>query len=327
MGTQRMVTIVIAGILVLAVGLAAWLYTPDRPLAALEAKYLAAPSDYVTVAGLKLHVRDTGLPVRDAGPRDLGPKSGPGDGKTIILIHGLGASLHTWEPWAQSFAAQSYRVIRYDLPGHGLTGPDPTGLYTEERAIEVLLALMDAANVTRATLIGNSIGGRLAWRFAAAHPARVDKLVLISPDGFASPGYDYGKAASVPSIMALMTVALPKSMLRDNIAIAYADPARLTAGTLDRYYDLMLAPGVRSAMLARMEQTILVPPEPLLATITAPTLLLWGEKDGMIPITNASDYLKAMPNAQLAQLPALGHVPHEEAPTEALAPVLAFLGR
>ena len=142
-------------------------------------------------------------------------------------------------------------------------------------------------------------------------------------DGAAGGGRDGRHTAPVR----LMQYVLPKALLRMSLSPAYADPARLTAGTLDRYYDLMLAPGVRSAMLARMEQTILVPPEPLLATITAPTLLLWGEKDGMIPITNASDYLKAMPNAQLAQLPALGHVPHEEAPTEALAPVLAFLGR
>ena len=309
MGTQRMVTIVIAGVLVVLIGLGAWLYTPDRPRAALETKYLASPSDYVTAGGARLHVRD----------------SGPRDGKTIILIHGLGASLHTWEPWAQSLAAQSYRVIRFDLPGHGLTGADPTGRYTDERGIEVLTALMDTLGVDRATLIGNSIGGRLAWRYAAAHPNRVDKLVLISPDGFASPGYEYGKAADVPSIMTMMTVVLPKSMLRDNIAIAYADPSRLSAATLDRYFDLMLAPGVRSAMLARMEQTILVQPEPLLATITAPTLLLWGEKDGMIPIANAADYLKAMPNATLARLSTLGHVPHEEAPAESLAPVLAFL--
>ena len=89
----------------------------------------------------------------------------------------------------------------------------------------------------------------------------------------------------------------------------------------------MRAPGVRAAMLSRMGQTVLEPPEPWLGKIAAPTLLLWGEQDAMIPIANAQDYLSAVPNAVLVSLPGLGHVPFEEAPAIALAPVAAFLSR
>ena len=87
----------------------------------------------------------------------------------------------------------------------------------------------------------------------------------------------------------------------------------------------MLAPGVRDAMIARMEQIRLADPEPLLRRIQAPTLLLWGEKDSMIPAGNAADYLRNLPDAKLVTFPDLGHVPQEEAPDRTLAAVRQFL--
>ncbi len=284
------------------------LRTPDKTRSALEAKYLRAPTDYVVVAGLRLHVRDSG------------PKTAP----VLVMLHGFGSSLHTWEPWAAALAGQ-YRVIRYDLPGSGLTGADPTGDYTDARGMAVLLALLDQLGIARATLIGNSLGGRLAWTFAATHADRVDRLVLIAPDGFASEGIEYGKAADVPSLLHLMKYTLPKSMLRSGLVPAYGDPARLSNAIVDRYYDLMLAPGVRQAQITKMGQVVLQPPEPLLAKIAAPTLLLWGDRDAMVPVTNAADYLKVMTRARLVTLPGLGHVPFEEDPARSLVPVAAFL--
>ena len=213
------------------------------------------------------------------------------------------------------------------FPALGSTGPDPTGDYSDARGIEVLGALMDRLGLAKASLVGNSMGGRLAWEFAAAHPDRVDKLVLIAPDGFASPGFAYGKAPSVPVVARILPYVLPKSLLRLNLAPAYADPARLTDYRVQRYWDLIRAPGVRGAILDRMGQTVLEDPEPRLRTIRAPTLLLWGERDAMIPTANAADYRRAMPQASLVVLPGLGHVPQEEDPSAALAPVRAFLAR
>jgi pimeloyl-ACP methyl ester carboxylesterase len=87
----------------------------------------------------------------------------------------------------------------------------------------------------------------------------------------------------------------------------------------------MLAPGVRRAMLARMEQTVREDPVPLLRRIRAPVLLVWGEKDAMIPFSNAADYTKVLPHSRLVAFPGLGHVPQEEAPAKSLVPVKAFL--
>jgi pimeloyl-ACP methyl ester carboxylesterase len=213
------------------------------------------------------------------------------------------------------------------LPGAGLSEPDPTGDYSDARSFQILTALMDQLGVARASLIGNSIGGRIAWGFAARNPERVTRLVLISPDGFASPGFDYGRKPHMPAIVKLMRYVLPKFLLRMNLVPAYGDRSALTDETLDRYYDLMRAQGVRNAMIQRMEQTVLEDPEPLLRGIEAPVLLVWGEKDAMIPATNAADYQKYLPNSSLALLPGLGHVPQEEAPLMSLVPVREFLAR
>ncbi len=301
---------IVALLVVLIVGAAIWLYTPDRSRAALEAKYAGPPSIFMTVAGIRLHLRDTG----------------PKDAPAIILLHGFGSSLLTWEAWARSLSAD-YRVIRFDLPGFGLTGADPTGDYTDARTLKVISALMDALGLPRATLVGNSMGGRFAWEFAAEYPARVNKMVLISPDGFASPGIEYGKKTDVPAMARLLPYVLPTAMLRMNLVPSYGDPTRLTDDIVARYRDMLLAPGVRRAIIARMEQVVLHDPVPVLRGVRTPTLLLWGEKDGMIPFSNAADYRAALPDSTLVALPGLGHVPMEEAPDISLAPVRAFLAR
>jgi pimeloyl-ACP methyl ester carboxylesterase len=292
--------------LVVAIGGALYVYAPDKPRAALEVLY---PGTYRTVEGARLRLRD----------------SGPKDRPAVILVHGFGSSLDTWEPWAQALSAQ-YRVIRFDLPGFGLSGPDPTGDYTDARQLKILLGLMDQLGVARASLIGNSLGGRIAWNFAALHPDRVAKLVLVSPDGFASPGFEYGKPPQVPLMMKALPYVAPREMLKQNLVIAYARPEALSEETVTRTRDMMLVPGVRRAILARMEQVILREPAPTLARIKAPVLLLWGEKDAMIPISNSADYLRDLPpGAKLVRLPDLGHVPFEEDPARSLPPVESFL--
>lgn len=292
----------------LLVAAAAWLWTPDLKRADLEARYARGPGDFIEIAGLRLHMRD----------------KGPRDAPVVILLHGFGGSLQTWDDWTRLFEP-SLRVISLDLPGAGLTGADPSGDYTDARGMVVLLALMDKLGIDRASLVGHSMGGRLAWQFAAAHPDRVDKLVLVSPDGFASPGFNYGKAPEVGVSLKAMKYMLPKALLKMSLAPAYANPAVITPELVTRYYEMMLAPEVRSAMIARLEQSVMQDPVPILARITAPTLLMWGDRDAMIPIANADDYLKAIPGARLAKFAGVGHLPQEEAAQPSGKAILSFL--
>lgn len=289
--------------------LSLWLlWTPDLDRADLEHRYLAAPSDLVEVQGMRLHVRD----------------SGPREAPAVLMLHGFGGSLQTWDAWAPALSG-SLRVIRLDLPGSGLSNPDPTGDYSDGRSITLILALMDQLQLKRASLVGHSMGGRIAWTLAATHPQRVDKLVLVAPDGFNSPGEAYGEKPEVPVTLQLMRFTLPKWLLRLNLAPAYANTSTLTDERTTLYHDLMLAPGSRQALMARLQQRVLVDPRPLLQSISAPTLLVWGQQDAMIPLTNAADYTRAMPHSQLLGLEAVGHLPQEETPELSLPAVRDFL--
>lgn len=305
---MKMMAIIVISLGVLLAAALWWLWTPDKDRAALERQYLNSPTDMIDVAGTRLHVRDSGS------------KTAP----AVIFLHGFGASLHTWEPWAQVLQKE-LRVIRIDLPGSGLSLPDPTGDYTDPRSLHIINALMDKLGLARASLVGNSIGGRIAWTFAGTYPARVDKLVLVSPDGFASPGFEYGKQPEVPFLAKLMRVSMPKPLLTMSLKPAYAKPETMTDALATRYHDLMLAPGSRGALLERMAQTVLVDPRPILKKITAPTLLVWGEQDGMIPFANSNEYLKAIAGSKRVSFKGVGHLPHEEAPGASMGAVREFL--
>jgi pimeloyl-ACP methyl ester carboxylesterase len=307
---RRVLAWVGGALLLVVIAAAMWLYTPDENPATLRAAHAGPPSRFVEVTWLRLHLRDTG----------------PRDGPAVILLHGFGASLHTWEGWAARLEDR-FRVIRLDLPGFALTGPDPTGDYSDARAVAVLAAMMDALGIAQADVVGNSMGGRIAWRFALAEPARVRRLVLVSPDGFASPGRPYGAPEPVPAVVHLLPWMMPRSMVRATLAPAYGDPSRMTEAEVDRAHDLLRAPGVRPAILARMAQHVLEDPRPLLPRLTQPVLLLWGDQDRMIPASHARDWQAVLPRAELVVLPGLGHVPQEEAPEVSIVPVRGFLQR
>jgi pimeloyl-ACP methyl ester carboxylesterase len=304
------------GLLVVA---AVLLYAPDRPRAALEARYAAPPSRFVEVEGVRLHLRDT-------GPQPSDPRAQARDAPAVLMLHGFGSSLHTWEEWARLMEGER-RVLRIDLPGFGLTGADPSGDYSDARAVVLLEALLDRLGLTQVDLVGSSMGGRVAWRFAADRPARVRRLVLMAPDGFATRDIGYDQPVRLPPPMLLLPYTLPNRLLRPTLAAAYGDPASMREEVLERYRDMLLAPGVRQAILDRIRGHRLERPEPFLRRITAPVLLLWGELDRMVPARHAPDYERELRDSRTVVLPGIGHVPMEEDPAGSLGPLREFLSR
>lgn len=300
------ILLMIAFLLALSVWLA---WTPDKTEQVLLQSY-SRPGT------ARLMVQQQPVFVQDSGPRDA---------PAILLLHGFGASLQAWDDWAPALE-KNLRVLRIDIPGFGLSGPAVNQDYSDAADVARVIAVMDQLGVQQVIVAGHSMGGRIAWNLAAAHPERVSKLVLLSPDGFPDPNAKSDKTYEVPALLGLLPYSLPKWALRmGGVAPAFADDSQLTPQMMQRYHDMMLAPGVRTALLERMRQTRNSDPVARLKSITVPTLLIWGEKDAFIPLSNAQDYLKAMPQARLVTLPGVGHVLHEEAPQASVQAVLDFL--
>jgi pimeloyl-ACP methyl ester carboxylesterase len=284
------------------------LWTPDLERAELEKRYVASSPQMLDVNGLKVHYKETG------------PQAAP----ALLLMHGFGSSLQAWDDWSLKLE-QKYRVIRLDLPGFGLTGASPANDYSEEKDLAILTHFADKLGLEKFSIIGHSMGGKMAWTLAATQPERVQALVLMAPDGFPE-AKDIGtKPYEVPAVMGLIKYFLPKYLVRKSIEPAFAEADALSDARVNRYYDMLRAPGVRAAILERSNQTIYTDPVPRLKAIKAPTLLIWGEQDQIIPSTNAKSYASVLSNSTTVLVPKLGHLLQEEQPEKGLTAVMQFL--
>ncbi len=291
--------------------------TPDWPVEALVARWAPAPSDFIEVKGQLVHLRDE-------GPRD--------DPLPIVLIHGTSASLHTWEGWVKALKRQR-RVITFDLPGFGLTGPF-TGEYTPDdyrgdTYARFVLDLLDALKIERVVMGGNSLGGEVAWRTAYAAPQRVAALVLVDAAGPAFTPLELPigfQLARVPVLNRVSEWALPRELVQQSVASVYGDPARVTPALVDRYFELTLREGNRRALRLRMQNLVMGEDADRIATLKLPTLILWGGRDRLIPPETGRQFQQWIAGSQLVVFDELGHVPQEEDPARTVVPVKAFLG-
>lgn len=289
------------------VGVLYWKATQGLDPAALEAEYMTAADRFVDVDGLRVRIRE----------------EGPADAPPIILLHGFVVSLESFDGWSRQLSAD-YRVIRFDLAGHGLTGPDSKKRYAPIERAEFIGAVMDALGVERAVIGGNSLGGLAAWRFAAAHPERVASLVLVSPGGFPNQYVSDEPVAPPPAMVAFLRTAAPAAV-RTALQGVYFDDAKITQARVDLMSDMMRRRGNGEAFIDSINEFSLPDPTEDLARIAVPTLILWGEEDLVIPVAQAAMMEKAIPGATLIRYAGVGHVPQEEEPAMTAADVKAFL--
>ncbi len=285
------------------------LFTPDLSRQDLELKYATSPSQFALVGGLRVHYRDTGTK----------------NAQAVVLLHGFGSSLQTWDEWS-SVLERNFRVVRLDIAGFGLTGASPDNNYSDEADVKRLANFLNQIGVQNPILIGHSMGGRIAWNFASEYPDRVKRLILLAPDGFPVPGQAIGtKPYDAGPIANLIKYFMPKFLVKKSLEPAFFDPSVMNDNLLERYYDLLRAPTVRDAILERMKQTINSDPVPKLKKITASTLLLWGESDRMIPCSNSADYRRVLAFSQSIIMPKASHLLQEENAQISLAHVLEFI--
>ncbi len=308
----KLLLVAIVAIVVFAVAGVIATWAPDRSLESLKTRWAQAPSQFVKAAGMQVHVRDE-------GPRD--------DAVPIVLLHGTSASLHTWDGWAAELS-KTRRVIRFDLPAFGLTGPHPQNDYSIDGYVKFVIAVMDKLGVQRFALAGNSLGGQIAWATAVAAPTRVSALVLVDAGGYAfkPASVPIGfRLARIPGLRRVMEFTLPRGVVKSSIENVYGNPALVTPALVDRYYELTLRAGNRAALAYRMDQ-MLAGDVAQIKTLKMPTLILWGGQDRLIPLENAHWFARDIAGAKLVTFEALGHLPHEEDPKATVAELLRFAG-
>lgn len=291
------------------------LHRSDIPYARLEAKYAATDSRYVDLPeGVRVHYRVSGS---ETAP-------------VIVLVHGFSASTQTWDAWAE-LLDRTFRVVRVDLPGHGLTRAPASYRGNVKAYANTLDAFFESQQLTGFVLAGSSMGGDVAWRYTLAHPQKVAGLVLVDAAGWPDLRGGAGQLAvfrilRTPVLGPLVRDLDARNMTRQGLRAAFADPSLASEDMVLRYGELSRAPGHRQQlidiMLSAREGDYATPEK--LAGIAAPTLILHGDRDLLIPMASARKFHSAIAGSQLVIYPGVGHLPQEEASARSAEDFAAF---
>ncbi len=282
----------------------------DIPIETLTAKYGPPPSSFINVEGMNVHYRDEG---KGSIP--------------VVLIHGTGSSLHTFEEWTTQLK-EDHRVVRMDLPGYGLTGPFIDRNYSMEHYAHFIAEFLKALEIKKCVVGGNSLGGNIAWRFTAEYPEMVDKLILIDASGYPQKAKSVPlafKVAKTPVVRNLFTYITPKSVARSSVKNVYADKSKVSEALVDRYFELTLREGNRQAFIDRLNTPLDTTSYKRIRSIQKPTLIIWGDQDELIPVEAAYRFHDDLPADTLVILKDTGHVPMEESPDQSLEALISFL--
>ncbi|PSL07397.1 alpha/beta hydrolase [Cecembia rubra] len=300
--------------------LLALVYRADISPEKLMSNYTDKHSHFINVNGLGIHVKVKG------------------EGEPIFLIHGSFSSLHTWEEWEKELS-QYFMTVSMDLPGHGMTGPDPKRAYGIGDYADLLFGIADELGIDEFHIAGNSMGGGVALKMASDHPGRILSLNLIDSSGASMQSPSKGeshtprsnssgawifKVAQNPLINKLLLKCTPKLLFKWNMQQVYFDDAKITDEKVTRYYEMLRREGNRKATLDRLtgRKTYNIEYEKL----NMPVLIMWGAQDNWIPLAQGERLHQAIPGSILKVFENAGHVPMEEIPTETVLEYLRFLG-
>lgn len=308
---QIVVGLIVVVAVLLGVGYVT-LRRPDIPYAELEQHYADAQSRYVDLPGdMRVHYRDQGAR----------------EGRVLLMIHGYGASLHTWEPWVERLS-RTYRIITLDLPGHGLTRAPGSYRASPRRYADVVEAFAQAQHLEHFTIVGSSMGGAVAWNYTLLHPQRIDGLVLVGSAGWPAPNNE------APAVFQLLSNPLVGPIFRDLdnrqivsglLHAAFVNQTLVTDDMMQRYLDLSRAPGHRE-IVTTIDGTPTATPDQM-ARINTPTLVMHGEGDNLVRVADGRRFAATIPGSELVIYPNVGHIPMEEIADQSAASLTNFLER
>ena len=271
----------------------------EIPLQTLQQKYELPDSRYISINGTSVHYCDQGR------------------GPVVIALHGIVDSLRTWDEWAEKMIPH-YRVIRMDIPGFGLTGPVTDGVYSKEMFIHFLDTFMTELKIENCILVGNSLGGAIAWNFAIQFPQKVNQLILIDPAGYPIEIPWPLNLTEMPGIRHIASLITPRWIYQMSLKQVFGNPSLVTDQVIDRFYELNLRPGNRDALVAIMDALKKLNHDPAfsqrISELSVPTLLIWGKNDAWIPVSHVPRWKQAVPGIHTIVYENAGHVAQMEIP-------------
>lgn len=283
----------------------------DKKLETLLPIYTSKESKFMPVLGMNVHYRIEG---------------NESDSVPLVLIHGTSASLHTWDSLTLLLKDKK-KIIRFDLPAFGLTGPNKENIYNTDIYNVFVDSVLEKLQVTSCIVAGNSLGGSIAWHYALYNKTRVQQLILLDASGYpkknekGSLGF---KIASIPVINNLLLWVTPNFLVKKSLEGVFVDKNKINEESVNRYHDLLLREGNRKAALSIFKSGFTPNPTPI-KTISKPTLIIWGDQDQLINVSNAYLFNKDIKGSKLVVLQNVGHAPMEETPAKVAAEIATFL--
>ncbi|MEQ8516147.1 MAG: alpha/beta hydrolase [Chromatocurvus sp.] len=251
-----------------------------------------------------------------------------GEGPAVLLIHGSVQDLYDWDPWAKGLSSK-YRVIRFDMPAAGLTGRVQPGDYSIANTMRTIDELMDRLGEERFAVVGTSLGGIVAFRYAATRRDRTAALVLMNSAGVA-----WGNEKIIPPQKRRyddsLSETISKATVQTMIEAIIPDSADIPDRRVQRTLDYQRREGRHLEAAALVSAYDRGEPADMLGKITAPTLVLWGRDNQALDTGVADEFVRLLDCARVAEkalIPRAGHWPHVEAPERSLAFVERFFSQ
>lgn len=266
-------------------------------------------SKFADLGGLRVHYLDKG------------------EGTPIVLIHGYTSSTYTWKDQFDELAKR-FRVIAVDLKGFGFSDK-PDGDYSRRAQGEVVAGLLEKLNIQRAWLVGNSMGGETALNVAVAHPEKVLGLVLIDSAGVKMQGRSslapwYLQMPVIGRLLTALALTSDK-LVRSGLEKSFFDDSKITDERVSAYYHPLRTRGGQLSATRAREQFELFPVEDRIPGIKAPTLIIWGSEDELIPLEAGRKLNELISGSKLVVFEKCGHVPQEEMPERVLSEIAGFV--
>jgi pimeloyl-ACP methyl ester carboxylesterase len=274
------------------------------------------------------HVRSMEIDGRRVNYADYGEPRG--DARPVVLVHGLAACWQSWLEQIPRLAAEGRRVVALDLPGFGASEMPAQKISIEGfgRTVE---SLCDELDLGQVVLVGHSMGGFTAAEMAIQYPRRVERLVLQAAAGISSNDLKHEPLMAGARVVAAFGARAAASSRRVaarprarwaalQAAIRY--PSRIPA---DFAYELLSHAGT-DGFLPAMEAIMAYDFRDRLPSVECPTLVVWGDKDALVPLSDADQYARSIPNARKVVFEDTGHSPMMERPESFNELLVEFLG-